>query len=200
MPRQSKRALPLRRRRPARSNATSNPSSFIHPVQSIMRSRLVYRTNLLSSGGGTIAFVLAVDPSVSTEFAAFAELYDAYRVVGGLITLPMLPPVETSGSSKLNNALFVCYDSNDSITPTAAADLLDNGTRRIYQTINMSGAPITFRFRVPTSGVGTSILWSNTSTSSLGYGSIKFFSEGLTASTYYFTVIADFYVEFRGRR
>lgn len=140
-----------------------------------------------------------MDPSaVGSDWASYAAIYDEFRVVGIKITLV---PSQQGSVTAINAPVIIVYDNDDSNVLTSYNAALEYDTHKVLSSIwyQRSGSAYSSMWLRPTSGNNTAILWSDVGTP-VATGSVKFYATGLTASTTYFGITVEHYVEFRGRR
>jgi len=153
-----------------------------------------------TTGGGNLAISIPVDPpSTTPEWSSAANLYEEFRIIGGLITITPLNQLVLSGSSRADSLVVIAYDNSLVYTPSGIIDLLGYGTRDIFHSLSTNHKPYTYGFTVPSAGGNTSIPWINTTAVYTPTSSLVLFGGALTPSTVYFEYVLDYFVEFRTR-
>jgi hypothetical protein len=152
-----------------------------------------------TTAGGTLSIAVPLDPSTlsTTDWADFSATYDEFRVLGVKTSLVCRQPNTTTA----NNIAVTAFDNDSTPAPTFAL-VNSYGTKSLFSAImtHVQGKPMEHTYWRPTSGANTAILWVDVATPSGSTGSVMFYADGLTASSAYWDIGFDFYVEFRGRR
>jgi len=155
--------------------------------------------SLASDGAGKLAGAFTMNPSSTDKWSQFASIYDCFRVVGGRLDLAS---VVANGSAALNSISIFAFDNDSSGTPTAYSDVTSYSEMTRMPVCWASGAIKSVYFKRPTlRGVpqSTSTLWLDEQTPSGSLGALKFYADGLTASTTYWHYVIEYLVEFMYR-
>jgi len=170
----------------------------------IYNQRLITSYTITTSAGGTINTVDGNNPSGANEWASLIALYDEFRVVGVRIRIC---PVQTGSVVNINMPVVIVYDNDDSTALTSVGAgyeydtaVITNAIWTANQNCGMNGNLLELAWARPTSGRNTAIAWVDVAAPGGSLGSIKWYATGLTATTTYFVVWKEFFLEFRGRR
>jgi hypothetical protein len=170
----------------------------------IQRIRLSVDNLVASNGIGIINAVINMDPSSSVEWAATSALYDEFRVMG--IKVHLFSRQQGSVTAATDVAV-IAYDNNTSAALTSLAAGSQYATSHLFSSIwyqNSServnaGNGLVFEFMRPTSGKDTAITWVSTALPANSEGSVKFYAANQSNSTTYWSYVAYWFVELRGR-
>jgi len=187
------------RKSPQSLHSAPNPVPFVQPISRIERFRVSASGTISSTGGGNIEFSLPIDPGTSSEFSTqIGNLYEEFRIIGGLFTLVPTQALVTSSSSRSNSLALIVYDNALIYPPGAYGDLIAYANRDEFNTQSVVHRPYKYGWRVPSVGADTPVNWFPTSSPSVT-SSLMIFASGLTPSLVYFTYINDIYIEVRTR-
>ena len=171
----------------------------------IEKARLTVVSTLTTSVAGSWTTVFTMNPSSSSEWTTFTNLYDQFRVIG--VRLRLVSNQQFS-VTKANDMAVFAFD-NDNTTALASVDAgLQYNTSHVLSAVwthSSTGAlekngVIDLVWMRPTAGRNTAIDWIDAATPANSLGGVKCFAQALTASTQYMTVAIEYYVEFRGRQ
>ena len=158
-------------------------------------------TTISSSAGGVVNSSISMDPSSvsNTDWADFSGVYDEFRVLGVRLRLMSTSPNTTSANEGL---VVVCFDNDSSGALSTFTEGQQYTTAYIVPSIfqQTNGKMATYTWYRPTAGKETAITWCDVATPSGSTGAVKFYANGLTASTQYFAYTVELLCEFRGRR
>jgi hypothetical protein len=181
-------------------HSAPNPVSYVQPRTKIERFRLTGEDFVVSSGGGIINYSLPIDPTgLGVEWSSLSSLYGEFRVIGGMITIADVQPIITSGSSVQNGLAIIAFDAAEFYTPSAVGDLFSYSNRAEFQARSLDRKPFKYGFTFPMAGSDTAILWHSTSVAFTPQACVLIAANTLGASATYWTVLYDFYVQFRTR-
>jgi len=171
-----------------------------------------------SSAGGVVSTVLPLDPSPLTEWASCAQLFDEYRLVGGVykfsphgvITIPAATVnvlgmgvigYDPSDNTAYSQVVSGTQDEQHLLFPQAIA--ATNGTSIVTTQMSHTHA---FRYRVPPGVLQNSTLsvsnWQATNTTGgalLPYGFFKLYSKDHQVSSSAIGGVLEWHLEFRMR-
>lgn len=189
----------------ARVNAMVNKYQPSVQDQRIYPVRLTNNARYNSNVGGIINTPISMNPNGSTEWANCTSLYDEFRVRAIRIRLVSLQQYSVTAA---NNGAAICYDNDNTTALTSQDAGLQYNTSHLFPAVfghvaqgndNKAGV-LEFVFSRPTAGANTAIPWIDVAAPANSLGSVKFYCDGLTASTAYWQVYVDWFVEFRGRQ
>jgi hypothetical protein len=181
------------------------------------RINLFEENTFNSNGSGVTLGSLTVDPSLLTEFASLAALFDEYKCVSGVYHFSVNDWNVSTAS--VNSQGVVAYDPSDGGVPTSTVSLAAKQQMQIvaFGTVNagatapthVHSAPLKFEWKVPpgvfvpagaTASEGSSN-WQPTTTSNgyQPYGWIKFAKVGGHNSTNQISGMQVYHVDFRCR-
>jgi hypothetical protein len=190
------------------SKLLKNIEKKFNPVnteQKIERTRLIEVIDVASDALSRIQTVIPMNPTTSSEFATYSNLYDEFRTMAIRITLISKQQYSVTN---INGLVGIVYDNDDIAVLTTIQLAVENPTVRmipaIFQHTSMSKenenlCPV-FAWARPTAGKNTAIIWTDVGLPSAEPGGIKMFAEALSVSIPYFRIAIERFVEFRGRR
>ncbi len=167
--------------------------------QHINNVRLVQGGSISSNGAGIVNQVLTLNPSGSSEWTSYSNIYDEFRVMAARVTLV---PLQQGSVTSSNGLLAVVFDNDDSVALTSFTAALEYDTAKQLPAIwydNQRG-PRRFEWARPNAGVSTTIPWIDIAAPAGSNGSIKFYGTNLTVSTSYYAYSIEYFVQYRGRR
>jgi len=181
-------------------------ASILRETQSIISERKqdeeVYSRRMTFQGTGTtnvatqLVTVLAMDPSGSSDWASVSALYDEFRVLGIKVKIHgCLTNTIAAGA----NAVSVVYDNDDSTALASYSAALEYATHKSFESLWGDNSTPQFLWARPQTGNLTP-LWCDIAAPATSVGAVKFYADGLTASTKYYTIFVEWACEFRGRR
>jgi len=179
-------------------SVVSISKSLLNP-NTVYQFRLVTTNSFNSSGAGILTGYINFDPSVSAEWSTLTSLFDQVRGVRNRLSIVMLDPHSdgyATGPSKYQ--LFVsCDQGKNSVTPASVSAVVDCPNSKMLnlgstQTFvmeyvypkNMNWAPTSAPATAPDIGC---------------YGEWQYYANALAATTSYFAVMQEFFIEFRSR-
>jgi len=179
-------------------------SSIAPMMQSARNPLTIHRAiisisgTLTSNGAGVLAGAFGMDPSGGSTWASFALLYDQFRVIGGQCKLV---PRTSNNSANISGLMRFAFDNDSSTTPTSLNELSGYSEVTEIPAVWTSGAIKVVNFKRPVvrGVVQGSQLWYNETSPSSSPGALKFYVDGLTASTAYLNYVVDYLVEFQMR-
>jgi len=170
--------------------------------QRVDKVRLVNQGTLTSTAGQNIFDVIPMNPTAANEFATYAALYDEFRVVGIRVSLVS---AQQYSLTAINILGAVCFDNDDGASHSSVLQCLEYPTAHVlpsvFQHVNTrENGSLTqdFAWLRPTSGAP--IKWCDCAVPAESIGGVKFAFVGVTASTVYFYLNWEYFIEFRGRR
>lgn len=171
--------------------------------QAIYRERLIEVLDVSSDAAGFIKTVINLDPSSSSEWASYNNLYDECRVMGIRVSLFSKQQYSVTVA---NSAVGVIFDNDDSSAITSIQGAAEYATVQwasaVFQhSVGMENESMAqqYAWARPTAGSHTAIQWLDCNLASATPGAVKLYSDNLAASTQYFRVIIERFLEFRGR-
>jgi hypothetical protein len=184
---------------PAEARSVISVTSAPAANNYIEKVRLVANGSLTSTAGGFIVNTLGMNPSGTSEWGSYSTIFDQFRVLA--VRLTLIP--KQVGTITTTNSLVVAVFDNDDTTALGSLNAaLEYATARPFGALwneNQSG-PKQITWARPVSGRATAIDWIDVAVPANSLGSIKFYSDTLTASITYFEFSIEYFTEFRGRR
>jgi len=149
-----------------------------------------------STAGGVMAGALLMDPSGASEWASLALLYDQFRVLGGQLKICSMIPNTAVGGGLVRFA----FDNDSTTTPASYADVMQYSEVTDVPALFTNGVK-TVNFRRPVlRGVPQQgSIWYNETSPASSPGALKYYSQGLTGTTTYWSYVLDYLVEFQMR-
>jgi len=164
--------------------------------QSVYTRRLTFQGTGTTNGAGQLVTVLSMDPSGSSDWASVSALYDEFRVLGIKIKIHgCLTNTITAGA----NAIAVVYDNDDSTALASYSAALEYITCKSFESLWGDNSTPQFLWARPQTGQ-LSPLWCDIGAPATSVGAVKFYADGLTVSTKYYTIFVEWAIEFRGQR
>jgi hypothetical protein len=185
-----------------------------------VRTRLAVSGSVSSAAAGALSTVITVDPSGSTEWASFQNLFDEVKVHGGVLHWH----IGTTGGTPTDSDYAIAYDPTNGGAYTSVVGVLVTDQCQLTRAITQNAGTLvgpntntksgfwTFKFKCPegSSKVASNVLvdaevctglWADTTNSvTPKYGFIKPYAAGaggsVVQSMYYYLVMD---VEFRSR-
>jgi len=150
-----------------------------------------------TTAGGVLAQGMVLDPNAlnNNDFADFSSTYDEFRVMGAKVTITNVSP----NANNLNSLVAVAFDNDSAGTPSSYSSVRQYSTCRLTNAL-ITGQPSSFIWWRPTRGKETNIPWVDVAAPSGSVGSMPFYGDGLTASTAYWYIAVELFIQFRGRR
>lgn len=149
-----------------------------------------------STAGGVMAGVLLMDPSGSAEWASLALIYDQFRVLGGQLKICSMIPNTAVGGGLVRFA----FDNDSTTTPASYADVMAFSEVTDVPALFTNGVKtVNFRRPVLRGTPQTGSIWYNETSPSSSPGALKYYSQGLTGTTTYWSYVLDYLVEFQMR-
>lgn len=151
---------------------------------------------LASDAACKLAGAFAMNPSSADKWSQYASIYDQFRVVGGRLSLASIAP---NSSTVLNSIAIFAFDNDSTGTPTAYSDVTAYSEMRRMPVCWTSGSIKQVNFarpRVNGEMQQVNTMWLDEQTPSGSLGALKFYADGLTASTNYWHYILEYLVEF----
>lgn len=106
-------------------------------------------TNVLSG-------IVNVDPTASTEWSSLQQLYDEYRLVGGVIHFTTLTTAQLVGAATSDTMLVLCYDPVDNTALTNTRNGCELSQHKLFAfpvsgstAVAPGASPYEFRWNVP---------------------------------------------------
>jgi hypothetical protein len=167
--------------------------------QHITSVRLIGVQPISSGATGVINTVFANNPNGTSEWASYIALYDEFRILA--VRLSILP-YQQGSLTVISDLCGIVFDNDDTTVLTNISSALEYDNCRLIQTnwVPAKAGLTQYTWARPTSGANTAVLWQDVAVPAASPGSIKFYASGLSASTKYFSVQVEYFVEFRGRR
>lgn len=189
------------------SNKTSIPRGLAivrsfnskNVVNHISKVRLVTNGIVASNGVGVITQTFNFSAiSSASEWTQYSALYDEFRMLAIKLTLI---PYQQGSVTALNGLVALVYDDDDTVVLTSMNSALEYDTMKLIPAVWTSKGQVDQHTWVrPSSGENTAVTWVDVATPANSFGSLKFYSTGLTATTTYFTYAIEYYCQFRGKR
>jgi len=142
-----------------------------------------------STPGGTLSSVFSTDPSSATHWSSYATIWDEYRVLG--TTIEYEPDNKYTFVNRRGYVTSV-LDMDD-----ASSALVSNAAAAAYATHRFHNLSDHFRVEMKCSG-SNQLAYVSTAASPDQVGSIKLFSDNLTAAVVLGFYIQTWLVQFRG--
>jgi len=169
----------------------------------VERTKLTFQGTMASTVGGVIANTIVMDPSADSDWGSYTPIFDEFRVVGIRISLVSSQQYNVAVVNAIGG---ICFDNDDAASLTAASQVFEYNTAYPIPSVFGHMAPsrenqnicLVYAWMRPTTGAP--IPWVDINTPALSTGSVKVYFAGLSASTVYYAVNVEHYVEFRGRR
>jgi hypothetical protein len=154
--------------------------------------------SISSNVGGKITTVLSCNPSSAADWTSISAWYDEFRVLGMRLTLISNQQFSVTA---VNNVLYTCFDNDDVTVLSTGNSAAQYGHKYVSPAIwaHVNGQSPTMLFKRPITK-NSPIPWVDVAIPSNSLGGIKFYSDGLTASTNYLGYYLEYLVEARGRR
>lgn len=149
-----------------------------------------------STAGGVMAGVLLMDPSGSAEWASLALIYDQFRVLGGQLKICSMIPNTAVGGGLVRFA----FDNDSTTVPASYADVMAFSEVTDVPALFTNGVKtVNFRRPVLRGTPQTGSIWYNETSPASSPGALKYYSQGLTGTTTYWSYVLDYLVEFQMR-
>ncbi len=165
----------------------------------IVKTVLAIQGTVTSSAGGVISGAFGMDPSGSAEWSSYAAIYDQFRVLGGILKLACAVPM--GNSTAVNTIVAFCFDNDNSTTPTAYSGVTTFAEVTEVPALWSGGAIKQIRFKRPKTGnvMQTQQQWYDEASPASSPGGLKFYGNGASNSTLYYSYILEYLVEFQMR-
>jgi len=187
------------------NRSTRKYESSIAPMMQAARSPIAIRRFIISisgtlttTAGGVLSGSFGMDPSGGSTWSSIALLYDQFRVIGG--QLKMVPRTSLN-SANISGLVRFAFDNDSTTVPTSLNELAGYSELTEVPAVWTSGAIKVVNFKRPMikGVVQGQQLWYNETAPSSSPGALKFYGDGLTASTAYINYVLDYLVEFQMR-
>ncbi len=159
-----------------------------------------------TSGAGTLAAALLMDPSSAVNWAEVSNYYDEFRVIGCKVKIVSLQQFSVTS---LNAMVGIAFDNDDSTAPAGINTITPYADKyyfpAVWSHVSNGGKncelTLDFLFNRPQTA-SSPIPWVDVATPANSAGSIKYASgiAALTVSTNYFNIAIEWFCEVRGRR